>query len=218
MRIFPNRETAGAALAAALAGYRGRADVVVLALPRGGVPVARVVADALGAPLDVALVRKLGVPWQPELAFGAIGEGGARVLDTELIRACALTADQIARISEREQAELERRAHVFRAGREPVDVRQATVILVDDGLATGSTMLAAIRALRQRGAGEIVVAVPVGPKSTCQALRGEADEVVCLETPEPFEAVGQWYEDFHQLSDEEVIRLLSRPARPAGPA
>jgi putative phosphoribosyl transferase len=156
------------------------------------------------------------VPWQPELAFGAIGEGGARVIDRALAEACGLTIEQMEQVANGEQVELDRRARVFRGGRAPVDVKDRTVILVDDGLATGSTMLAAVRAMRARGAGKVIVAVPVGPRSTCTALRGDADEVVCLETPQPFEAVGQWYADFHQLTDEEVLKLLG--ANPDGPA
>ena len=204
MRRYLNREDAGQALAEALRPYADQPNVTVLALPRGGVPVARVVADALHLPLDVLLVRKLGLPWQPELAFGAIAEGGARVLSPTL----APSPDQAERVITEEQAELDRRAHAFRGGKAPAEVKGRTILLVDDGLATGSTAQAAIRTLRQRGAGKIVVAVPVGPPDTCRAMQSEADEVLCLEQPHPFEAVGLWYEDFHQMTDAEVRALL----------
>jgi putative phosphoribosyl transferase len=181
---------------------------VVLALPRGGVPVARVIADELELPLDLLLVRKLGLPWQPELAFGAIAEGGTCVLDQALIESCGLRKEQIQRVVDAERGELARRAEALRGSDAVVPVDGRTVIVVDDGLATGSTMRAAVQALRNRGAGRIVVAVPVGPPSTCRALAREADAVVCPLQPEPFEAVGLWYAEFPQLSDEDVRASL----------
>ncbi len=208
MRIYPNREEAGQSLGQALRKYADQPDVLVLALPRGGVPVARIVAESLHAPLDVVLVRKLGVPWDPELAFGAIAEGDARVVDEYAVRALGIRPEQIERVVSAEQVELARRASAFRGDRPPADVKNRTILVVDDGLATGSTMLAAVRALRQRGAGKIVVAVPVGPPYTCAMLAREADEVLCLDQPEPFEAVGAWYADFRQVTDDEVRALL----------
>jgi len=212
--MFRNREEAGRLLAQALATYEGRPNLVVLGLPRGGVPVARIVADFLGAPMDVFLVRKLGVPWQPELGFGAITETpGAyppvRVIDQRLVEECALTPKVIEDIIAREQRELDRRSRLYRGTGSLVDIHGREVIIVDDGLATGSTMLAAVRALRQQGAKRIVVAVPVGPPGTCDALRREADEVVCLSSPEPFDSVGTWYEDFTQVPDREAQHALS---------
>jgi predicted phosphoribosyltransferase len=206
--LFRNRIEAGRMLAQALAKYEGRPNLVVLGLPRGGVPVARIVADFLGAPLDVFLVRKLGVPWQPELAFGAITET-VRVIDAGLVRECELTPEIIDEIAAREQREIDRRSRLYRGTRSLVDIHGREVIIVDDGLATGSTMLAAVRALRQQGAKRILVAVPVGPPGTCDALRREADEVVCLSSPEPFYSVGTWYEDFTQVSDREVQETFS---------
>jgi putative phosphoribosyl transferase len=216
--MFRNRVEAGRLLAQALAEYVGRSNLVVLGLPRGGVPVARIVADFLGAPMDVFLVRKLGVPWQPELGFGAIAEtAGAvtqrdppvRVIDQGLVRECELTSAVIDQIAAREQREIDRRSLLYRGARSMIEVHGKEVIIVDDGLATGSTMLAAVRALRHQGARKIVVAVPVGPPSTCDAMRREADQVICLSLPEPFEAVGAWYEDFTQVTDQEVQQALS---------
>ena len=212
--VFRNREEAGRLLAQALAKYEGRPNLVVLGLPRGGVPVARIVADFLGATMDVFLVRKLGVPWQPELGFGAIAETAGtdppvRVIDQSLVRECELTPFVIDEIAAREQREIDRRSRLYRGTRSLVDIHGREVIIVDDGLATGSTMLAAVRALRQQGAKRILVAVPVGPPGTCDALRREADEVVCLSSPEPFYSVGTWYEDFTQVSDREVQEALS---------
>ena len=223
--VFRNRIEAGRLLAQALVDYEGRPDLVVLALPRGGVPIARIVADFLGAPLDVFLVRKLGVPWQPELGFGAIAETAGdvtprdppvRVIDQALVRECELTPKVIDDIVAREQREIDRRSVLYRGTRSLTDIHGKEVILVDDGLATGSTMLAAVRALRHQGARRIVVAVPVSPPSTCDVIRREADEVVCLSTPEPFEAVGAWYEDFTQVSDREVQDALSAAAPAIG--
>ncbi|MBV9493552.1 MAG: phosphoribosyltransferase [Acidobacteria bacterium] len=188
----------------------GRDDVLVLALPRGGVPVAAGVAAALGAPLDVFIVRKLGVPGQEELAMGAIASGGVRVLNDEVLGYVPVPAAAIDRVTAREQKELERREREYRGDRPPLDVEEKTVIVVDDGLATGSTMRAAVEALRQLDPRAIIVAVPVAAPSTCEAFRSIADDVLCLATPEPFQAVGLWYEDFEQTTDEEVHRLMGR--------
>ena len=212
--MFRNREEAGRLLAQALAEYVGRPNLIVLGLPRGGVPVARIVADFLGAPMDVFLVRKLGVPWQPELGFGAIAETPntdppVRVIDQGLVRECQLTPKVIEEIAAREHREIERRSELYRGTRSLIDIHGREVLVVDDGLATGSTMMAAVRALRQQHAKRIIVAVPVSPKDTLDALRREADEVVCLSTPEPFESVGTWYEDFTQVTDREVQHALS---------
>ncbi|GAB3101078.1 phosphoribosyltransferase [Lysobacter terrae] len=205
---YRDRRHAGVLLAQALADYRDRDDVVVLGLPRGGVPVAFEVAHALSAPLDIFLVRKLGAPGQEELAVGAIASGGVRVLNLAIVRALHLDDAQIEAIARREQAELERREHVYRAGRDEVPLAGRTVIVIDDGLATGATMRAAVHALRQRGPERIVVAVPVGAVDSRALLRREADEVVCLQAPEPFGGVGLWYDDFSQTSDDEVRALL----------
>jgi len=207
-RLFCDRAEAGRLLAKRLAAYGGRADVVVLALPRGGVPVAAEVARALGAPLDVFLVRKLGLPGQEELAMGAIATGGIRVLNDEVVQALGVPEEVIDAVAAAAQRELERRERLYRGDRPPLDVRDRTVILVDDGLATGSTMRAALAALRRRGPTEIVVAVPVGAGSSCADLRGLADGVICLYTPDPLYAVGVWYQDFAQVSDDDVTNLL----------
>jgi len=210
---YRDRRDAGRYLAAKLAGYAGRPDVLVLALPRGGVPVAYEVARALDAPLDVFLVRKLGVPGHEELAMGAIATGDVRVLNTEIVNGLALSSEEIDAVTRMEERELARRERLYRDDRPPPNVRDRTVILVDDGLATGSTMHAAVAALRRQGPQRIVVAVPVSAPSTCQELRGVADEIVCVATPEPFYAVGLWYEDFSPTSDEEVRALLARERR-----
>jgi putative phosphoribosyl transferase len=210
---FHDRQSAGQALAAHLGAYAQRPDVLVLALPRGGVPVGAEVASALGAPLDVFVVRKLGVPGQEELALGALASNGVRVLDEEIIRAAGVTPDDIERITRMEAAELTRRERQYRADRPPPDVAGKTIILVDDGLATGSSMRAAVMALRARDPAKIVVAVPVAAPETCAAFRAIADEIVCVETPDPFQAVGLWYEDFSQTTDEEVHALLNQPRR-----
>ena len=209
-RAFPNRAEAGRLLAEKLENYVGRSDVVVLGLPRGGVPVAYEVAQRLGAPLDVFVVRKLGVPGFEELAAGAIASGGVRVLNEDVVRALPNADQLIESVTEKETVELERREQTYRDGRPAPELRGRVVILVDDGLATGATMRAAVAALRQRGVAKIVVAAPVGAPDTCRELEQEADETICAITPEFFQAVGQYYEDFSQTSDEEVRELLSR--------
>ncbi len=211
---FPNRAEAGRFLATKLSKYSGRADVIVLGLPRGGVPVAYEVARSLRVPLDVFIVRKLGVPGFEELAVGAIASGGVRVLNEDVARALPNAVDIIDAVTKRETAEVQRREQEYRDGRPAPEIRGRTVILIDDGLATGATMRAAVKALRQRGAARIVVAVPVGPPDTCREFEGEADEIVCASVPEFFQAVGQYYEDFSQTSDEEVRELLARGAAP----
>jgi predicted phosphoribosyltransferase len=212
-RPFRDRVDAGKALAGLLGKYAGRPDVIVLALPRGGVPVGYEVARALAAPLDVFIVRKLGVPGQEEYAMGAVASGGVRVLNDEAVRSLGLSNETVDRVTARELEELKRRERLYRGDRPEPDVKGRTVIVVDDGLATGSTMKAAVKALAERGAARIVVAVPVAAADTCQALRREVDEVVCALTPEPFQAVGLWYDNFSQTSDQEVRDLLER-ARP----
>ena len=206
---FANRTEAGRLLAEKLIKYADRDDVIVLGLPRGGVPVAYEVAKRLGAPLDVFIVRKLGVPGFEELAAGAIASGGVRVLNEDVMRAIPHADEAIEAVTARETAELERREHEYRDGRPAPELRGRVVILVDDGLATGATMRAAVKALRQNGAAKIVVAVPVGPPDTCREIEQQADETICLSTPEFFQAVGQYYEDFSQASDDDVRELLS---------
>lgn len=205
---FRNRRDAGMRLSKDLVSYARRDDVLVLALPRGGVPVGAVVADVLEVPLDVFVVRKLGLPGHAELAMGAIASGGVRILDRELIRQARVSEADIERVTAREMAELVRREQLYRGGRSLPNLRRKTVILVDDGLATGSTMRAAVEALLLEGPARIVVAVPVAAAETCELLRDVADEVVCTEMPEPLIAVGAWYEDFAQTSDAEVHRLI----------
>jgi predicted phosphoribosyltransferase len=212
MSLFRDRAHAGRELATKLTAYAGRPDVLVLALPRGGVPVAEEVARRLGAPLDVYLVRKLGVPGHPELALGAIASGGTRVLNESIVRDLAIPATLIETLTRREQAELERRERLYRGDRAFPDLAGRTVILIDDGLATGATMRAAVEALRARHPARLVVAVPVGAPETCAALESLADEVTCAVTPEPFHAVGLWYDDFDQTTDDEVRMLLDRAA------
>ena len=208
--IFRNRAEAGQFLASKLGRYAIRPDVIVLALPRGGVPVAFEVAKALNASLDVFIVRKLGVPGQEELAFGAIASGGASVLNENLIRALRLPENMIERISEREQRELERREQLYRSGQAAQLLKDKTVIIVDDGLATGATMRAAIKGIKKQMPKELVVAVPVGSRQTCDEFKHEADVwCICATTPEPFYGVGMWYENFSQTTDKEVINLLS---------
>jgi predicted phosphoribosyltransferase len=210
--LFRDRTEAGRLLAAKLAKYADRPDVEVLALPRGGVPVAFEVARALHAPLDVFLVRKLGVPGQPELAMGAIASGGVRVLNGDVVRALGIPDDVVEAVAAEEQQELDRRERAYRDDRPPPDFQGRTVILVDDGLATGSTMRAAVAALRHGGPESIAVAVPVASPETCAEFQGEVDDIICAKTPDPFYAVGLWYEDFSQTTDEEVHDLLERAA------
>jgi putative phosphoribosyl transferase len=210
---YRDRREAGGLLARELHAYGDRPGIIVLALPRGGVPVGFEVATALGAPLDVFVVRKIGLPWHDELAMGAIASGGVRILDHELIRAAGVSEEEVARVTAAEQTELARREKLYRGERPFPDLHGKTVILVDDGLATGSTMLAAVEALRLEEPSRIVVAVPVAARETCEAFRGIADEVVCTETPAPFRAVGMWYDDFSQTTDEEVHDLLERARR-----
>lgn len=207
-RAFRDRTEAGRVLAHLLSAYAGRDDVIVLGLPRGGVPVAAEVAAGLGAPLDVYVVRKLGVPGHDELDMGAIAGDGVRVLNQNVIRTLRIDPEDIDRVAAREWAELERRVQVYRDDRPPPEVQGKVVIVVDDGLATGSTMRAAVAALRSRQPKRIVVAVPVGAPSTCADLATEADEVVCARTPRAFRAVGQFYDDFAPTTDEEITRLL----------
>lgn len=210
--LFRDRTDAGRRLAEELADYAGRRDVLVLALPRGGVPVAYEVARALGAPLDVFLVRKLGVPGHEELAMGAIATGGVRVVNQSVVESLHIPGAVIDAVAADEQHELERRERAYRDDRPAPEVRGRTAILVDDGLATGSTMRAAAAALRKQGPASIVVAVPVSSPETCDEFRGEVDEIVCAVTPRPFRGVGMWYEDFSQTTDEEVRELLARAA------
>ena len=209
---YQNRFESGRRLAAELSEYANRDDVVILALPRGGVPVAFEVARSLKAPLDIFLVRKLGLPGYEELAMGAIASGGVRVINDDVVRQFRISQHVMDAVAAEQERELQRREQMYRAGREPLEVSGKTVILIDDGLATGSTMRAAVQALRLMEAGVIVVAVPVGAADTCQILRGEADVVVCAQSPEDFTAVGRWYVDFTQTTDEEVCELLNRAA------
>jgi predicted phosphoribosyltransferase len=212
MDRFRDRADAGRKLAEKLMAYAGRSDVVVLALPRGGVPVGAEVARALGAPLDVFLVRKLGLPGHEELAMGAIATGGARVLNEELVRDLRLDEQLIETVARREQAELERREQLYRGSRPPPELAGKTVILVDDGLATGASMRAAVAAVRAREPARVVVAVPTAAPQTCAELEAEVDEIVCERTPDPFYAVGLWYEDFSETTDEQVRELLEHAA------
>jgi len=214
--IFQNREQAGQQLAEKLLAYRGRTDVIVLAIPRGGVPVAFEVARILKAPLDIFLSRKLGVPGQEELAFGALASGGVRVLDRDLISELNLSRKEIDRIAENVERELERREQVYRGNRSPIRIEGKVALLVDDGIATGSSMRAAIKALRQMKPSRLVVAVPVASLQACQKLRSEVDELVCVYAPEYFYAIGQFYEDFSQITDETVSDLLRGAVESAG--
>jgi putative phosphoribosyl transferase len=214
--IFTNRTEAGRELARRLTRYANRPDVIVLGVPRGGVPVAFEVAAALRAPLDIFVLRKLGVPGHAELAFGAIGSDGVRVLDPDVINGFGLSQLDIELVTVAEKQELKRRERTYRGASPALDVNGRIVILVDDGIATGSSIRAAIRAIRQMNPARIVIATPVAPASTCNRLRSEVDELVCAETPEYFYGVGQFYEDFSQVSDEEVKELLDRAARRSG--
>jgi putative phosphoribosyl transferase len=205
---FRDRRSAGQLLARQLDAYAHRSDVVVLGLPRGGVPVAFEVADALDAPLDVFVVRKLGVPFQPELAMGAIASGGVKVLNDDVVAMANITPDIVARAVSAEERELERREHLYRNGRPPLALTGKIVILADDGLATGSTMRAAVTAVRRLQPARVIVAVPVGARESCRLLEETADDVICVQVPDPFSAVGMWYEDFSQTSDDEVRMLV----------
>ncbi|MCX4985628.1 alpha/beta family hydrolase [Streptomyces sp. NBC_00572] len=213
---FSDRTDAGRQLAARLDHLKGH-DVVVLGLPRGGVPVAAEVADALDAPLDICLVRKLGVPTQPELAMGALGEGGVRVVNERVLQQAGVGARDLAAVEEREHAELEQRARRYRGSRQSVPLEGRTVLVVDDGLATGATALAACRVVRARGAARIILAVPVAPKGWTARLGGEADETVSVHAPELFYAIGQFYRDFEQTPDAEVLACLDRSRAAHGP-
>ena len=213
---YRDRADAGRQLATLLASYVDRDDVVVLALPRGGVPVAFEIARALRAPLDVFLVRKLGVPGHPELAMGAIASGGVRVLSHDIIGQLDVMPEEVDAVTEREGVELDRRDRMYRGDRPATPLAGRTVIIVDDGLATGATMEAAIQAVRQSNPARVIVAAPVGAAETCQRLRALADEVVCASIPDYFQAVGLWYERFDQTSDEEVIALLTKVAEITG--
>jgi predicted phosphoribosyltransferase len=209
---FKNRSEAGRLLAGALGHYRDRADALVLALPRGGVPVGYEIAKTLHLPLDVFIVRKLGVPGEEELAMGAIASGGVRSLNKSVIEQLGIPESIIDGVSDREARELERRELLYRGDKPPINVSNRVVILVDDGLATGSTMKAAVAALRRQNPSRIVVAVPTAPPDACDEIRPNADELVCAVTPEPFFSVGLWYEHFDQTSDAEVTELLHRAA------
>jgi predicted phosphoribosyltransferase len=217
-RPFRDRAEAGSELAARLAHYKDRDDVVVLALPRGGVPVAYEVARRLRAPLDIFLVRKLGVPQHPELAMGAIATGAVRVLNDDVVNWYGIPLSVIDQVARVEQAELERREREYRDGRPPVPLEGRTVLLIDDGLATGSTMKAAVQAVRAHNPARIVVAVPVGSRETCAEFADLADDIVCARTPTPFSAVGLWYRDFSQTSDAEVRALLHERPEAVGRA
>jgi putative phosphoribosyl transferase len=210
-RTFRDRREAGQVLAEALAAYHGRDDLLVLGLARGGVPVGWEVAAALRAPLDVFLVRKLGVPQWQELAMGALASGGGLVVNDNLIRSLGISDEALRKTIERETDELNRREKAYRGGNPPADPKGKVAIMVDDGIATGASMLAAVRAVRACQPAQVVVAVPVGPQSACHQLAGEADDVVCATMPPAFEAVGQVYSDFHQVSDDEVRDLLAKP-------
>jgi putative phosphoribosyl transferase len=214
--IFTDRTQAGQKLAVRLKKYANRKDVIVLATPRGGVPVAYEVASELKLPLDIFVLRKLGVPGHEELAFGAIASGGVRVLDRDIVVGYEIAPSDIERIVRSERQEMRRREDAYRGGRPPLDVKGKTVILVDDGIATGASILAGIRALRQLNPARIVVAVPVAPPSTCAQLKHETDELISLETPEQFFGVGQFYFDFSQVTDEQVVEYLARAWRENG--
>jgi len=211
--IFRNRAEAGERLASHLGEYANREDVIVLGVPRGGVPIAFKVASALNLPLDVFVLRKLGVPGHEEFAFGAIGSGGVRVLDKSVVAALGLSDSLIELVTQTERAELARREQIYRGLRPPLDVHGKTVILVDDGIATGSSLQAGVRALRQMQPAAIVIAAPVAPRSTVNRLKKEVHDVVCVAVPETFYGVGQFYQDFSQVSDEEVIELLNTASR-----
>jgi putative phosphoribosyl transferase len=210
---FRNRTEAGQILARRLQQYGNRSDVLVLGLPRGGVPVAFEVARELNAPLDVFVVRKLGVPGHQELAMGAIATGGIRILNSGVISELGISEQTIDMVSENEELELQRRERMYRGDRQEPSIENRTVIIVDDGLATGSTMKAAVRALRQQNPAKLIIAIPTAPPETCEQLRECADEVICVVTPDPFFAVGGSYVDFSQVTDDEVRELIQRAAR-----
>ena len=214
---FKNRREAGRLLGEELARYKDLGDALVLGLPRGGVPVAGEAAKALGAPLDVFVARKLGAPGHEELAMGAIAAGGVRALNEDVIRGLGVTPEMVARVAAQEERELKRRESAYRRGRSGLDVRGRTVILVDDGLATGATMRAAALALRIMRPARIIVAVPVASVEACRQLERDADEVICLATPDPFYGVGAWYDDFEQTTDDEVLQALAQAEAPRAP-
>jgi putative phosphoribosyl transferase len=209
---FVNRVEAGRVLASRLSAYAGRDDVIVLGLPRGGVPVAFAVAGALHVPIDVFVVSKVGTPWNRELAMGAVAEGGIQVLDLSMVKELCVSEKDIQEVAAAARKELEYREELYCGGRPPLELVGKTVILVDDGIATGCSILAAVAAIRQRKAARVVVAVPVAPAAGCSAIRMEADEVISVAEPELFLAVSQWYQDFSQISDEDVRSLLDRSA------
>lgn len=213
MAGFRDRRDAGRVLAQELTAYAGRSDVIVLALPRGGVPVAYEVALALNAPLDIFIVRKLGLPGHEELAIGAIASGGVRVLNEDIIHALNIPEAMINRVAQQELQELGRREQLYRGDRPMLDVQDKTVILIDDGLATGASMRAAVSGVRTQHPARIVIAVPTAAPETCNAFEFEVDEIVCAMTPEPFLGVGKWYENFSQITDEEVHTLLEEASR-----
>ncbi|RIV36382.1 phosphoribosyltransferase [Micromonospora radicis] len=210
MTTYRDRADAGRALADRLTALTGQPDVIVLGLVRGGVPVARVVAERLGTPLDVLVVRKLGMPWAPEVAFGALGPDGVRVLNDTV--ASQLDPADIAEVQRREQAELDRREQLYRAGRPPLDLTGRLAVIVDDGLATGASARAAVQVARHLGARRVVIAVPVGSDEACEMLAAEADEAICAQRPATFGAVGAYYDDFHEISDDEVAAALTATA------
>lgn len=210
---FKDRQEAGTLLAQQLVAYAGRDDVLILALPRGGVPVGFAISQALNLPLDIMLVRKLGVPGHEEYAMGAIASAGVAILHRDVINSLGITMAAVEQVKRREAAELERRERLYRASRPAPSLQDRTVILVDDGLATGATMQAALEAARAGKPARLIVAVPVAPPETCRSLRSTADDIVCLKSPEFFQAVGQWYEHFEQTGDAEVIELLAQAER-----
>lgn len=210
MSLFKNRQDSGEQLAPELETYKGDPDVIVFGLARGGVPVARKIAEYLNAPLDVYIVRKLGVPGQRELALGAIASGGDRVLNKDIVETLEISQDYIDEIAKQEEQELKRREELYRGVRELPELEGRIVILVDDGLATGASMRAAIRAVRTHQPKKIIVAVPVAPQDTCDDLSDLVDEMICLETPQPFGGVGAWYDEFHQTTDQEVRSILEQ--------
>jgi putative phosphoribosyl transferase len=214
MRRFRNRQEAGQLLALELADYADKKDCIVLALPRGGVPVAHELSQALRLPLDILVVRKLGVPGHEELAMGAIASGGIRIINPHTLSALGISSGALAEVERRELIEMERRERLYRGNKVPLEVREKTVILVDDGIATGATIRAAIASLRQRGARRIVVASPVAPESVVISLSNIAEEVICVLKPRDFGGVGWWYEDFSQTSDEEVRHMLNLESEP----